>query len=282
MRVAAWDNAPAARGQFPLVVLTPGMGNNPVHQTVVASNLASRGYVVAVPSPTYSADVTVLKTTIVKRTAAGQRVPGNELVLYPLWVHDELFTADRLRAANTEPASPFYNHIQVAKVAYAGHSFGGATAVQACAEDQRCAAAVDVDGAFFGAPVTRTGLNRPLLIITSQGSCVAGRCSRNAADHQQLADAKALLRHSTDVKNVVEVRGAQHANFTDLGVWYFAEPARFALQVTGVFGRIDGERALRTEIDCLSAFLDTQLRDAPSDALTTAITRNPDANLILG
>ena len=282
MRVAARDNAPTAPGQFPLVVLAPGMGNNPVQQTVVASGLASHGYVVAVPSPTYSADVTVLKATIVRGTAAGQRVPGNESVLSPLWVQDELFTTDRLMAANAEPDSPFYHHIQVAKVAYAGHSFGGATAVQSCSEDQRCAAAVDVDGAFFGAPVTRTGLNRPLLIIASQGSCVAGRCSRDAADREQLADAKALLQHSTDVKDVVEVRGAQHANFTDLGVWYFAEPARFALQATGVFGRIDGDRALRAEIDCLDAFLDTQLRGTAADSLTTAIARNPDAKLILG
>jgi dienelactone hydrolase len=282
MRVAAQDNAPTARGQFPLVVLTPGMGNNPVQQTVVASGLASLGYVVAVPSPTYSADVTVLKSTIVKRTAAGQRVPGNESVLSPLWVHDELFTADRLVAANADSSSPFHHHIDVAKVVYAGHSFGGATAVQACAEDRRCGAAVDVDGAFFGEPVTRTGLDRPLLIITSQGSCVAGRCRRNAADHEQLADAKALLQHSTDVKNVLEIRGAQHANFTDLGVWYFAEPVRFALQTTGVFGRIDGERALRAEIDCLAAFLDTQLDGASSHALRSAIARNPEARLILG
>src|SRR4051812_29902179 len=129
MQVAARDNAATAHGRFPLVVLTPGMGNNPVQQTVVASGLASLGYVVAVPSPTYSADATVLSGSIVRRTAAGQRLPGNQSVLSSLWVQDELFTTDRVVAANADPASPFYNHIQIARVAYAGHSFGGATAV---------------------------------------------------------------------------------------------------------------------------------------------------------
>jgi hypothetical protein len=146
--------------------------------------------------------------------------------------------------------------------------------------DPRCAAAVDVDGAFLGAPVTRTGLNRPLLIIASDGSCVAGQCSRNAADHDQLADTRAVMRHSTAVRNVVVVRGARHANFTDLGVWYYAEPVRLALQATGVFGPIDGERALRVEMDCLAAFLDTQLRGALPGALTRAIAKNPDAKLM--
>jgi len=280
MQVAAGDNAPTAAGRFPLVVLTPGMGNNPVEQTVVASGLASLGYLVAVPSPTYSADVTVLNGTVVRATAAGQRVPGNQSVLTPLWVRDEHFTTDRVMSANADPASPFYNHIQVGKVAYAGHSFGGATAVQACATDRRCAAAVDVDGAFFGAPVTRTGLNRPLLIIASQGSCVAGRCSRSAADHDELADARDVLQHSTGVRDVVEVQGAKHTNFTDLGVWYYAEPIRFALQATGVFGQIDGELALRSELNCIAAFLDTQLRGASSNALAKAITKNPTARLM--
>jgi hypothetical protein len=79
---------------------------------------------------------------------------------------------------------------------------------------------------------------------------------------------------------VIEVRGASHANFTHLGVWYYAEPVRFALQATGVFRPIDGERALRAEVDCLAAFLDIQLRGASPAALTKAIASNPDAKLI--
>ena len=41
LQVAARDDAPVAPGRHPLVVLTPGMGNNAVQQTVVATRTSA-------------------------------------------------------------------------------------------------------------------------------------------------------------------------------------------------------------------------------------------------
>jgi len=282
--VTAQSDVPVAAGRFPVVVFTPGMGNNSVEQSVIGSGLAGLGYVVAVPTPTYSADATVVGRDVVRATAAGQRVPGDQSTLAPLWERDERFVADRVLAAGADPSSMLDGHLDESHLAYGGHSFGGATAVQACHDDPRCSAAVDVDGYLFAAPVTRTGLTHPLLLIGSDGSCVTGRCDLHGASadgRAGRADSRSLLDRSTGPEDVVEVRGAGHANFTDLGVWYYAEPARLVLRVGGVLGPIDGATALRVELDCLSAFLDTHLRAGAADRLERAAAAHPQAQLLL-
>jgi dienelactone hydrolase len=284
VEVAARADAPPAAQRFPLVVFTPGMGNNSLEQSVVASGLAGLGYVVAVPTPTYSADVTVVDDHAVRSTEQGQRLPADHALLAAVWERDERFVADRLLATGADASSPLHGHVDPTRVAYAGHSFGGATSLQTCHDDARCAAAADVDGYLFGEPVTRTGEGRPLLLLASDGSCVTGRCDlsgRSPDDRAGRDDARALLDHGSGPKDVVEVRGAGHANFTDLGVWYYAEPVRLALRASGAFGSVDGATALRVELDCLAAFLDTRLRGAAPDRLEAAVAAHPQAQLVV-
>jgi dienelactone hydrolase len=270
------DAAVVPGSRLPVLILQPGMGNNAVQQSIVAENLASNGYLVAVPTPTYSADVTVLAGHVVTATAAGQRItPAGTRVLVPDWAGDDRFTLDRLAALDHDPSSRFYHRLDLSRVGFAGHSFGGSSAIQACAHDARCDAAADVDGYVWGS-AARTGISKPLLLLASDGSCVTGTCAAGSPEDRRGRDAsRSLLRHSTSDRYVLEVTGSAHANFTDMAAWYMAAPARWTLRTMGVFGSIDATKALRIESACLQQFFDHELRGRAAPLLHGERTHFP-------
>jgi predicted dienelactone hydrolase len=71
VRNHALDGVPVAPGQFPIVVLEPGMGVAAPQYTVLAEDLASHGYLVAGVTPTFSANGTLLPGRLVRSTAVG-------------------------------------------------------------------------------------------------------------------------------------------------------------------------------------------------------------------
>jgi len=76
VRNHAFDRAPVAPGQFPVVVLEPGLGFAVPQYTTIAEDLASHGYLVAGVTPTYSANLTVLHDVVVHASPAGNSKPG--------------------------------------------------------------------------------------------------------------------------------------------------------------------------------------------------------------
>src|SRR6185312_513921 len=95
--------------------------------TAIASALAARGYVVAGVTPTYSAGLTVLNGRPVHSTKAGDPsdldgARGDQLVA--VWAADARFAAERA-------VVQLGAHVDATEVVYAGHSFGGAAALEA-------------------------------------------------------------------------------------------------------------------------------------------------------
>ncbi|MEP7191321.1 MAG: alpha/beta hydrolase [Actinomycetota bacterium] len=241
-------SANPAVGRFPLVILLPGLGFSAPQYAVLAEELASRGYVVVGVTPTGSANLTVVDGQAVASTAEGNpsdfageqnahdRTIGERLL--PTWVGDARFAADW--TASPAGAGLLEGHVDLAHLAFIGHSFGGTTALQACHDDQRCRVGVNLDGAIYGSVATK-GLDVPSLLLGHDGSCITGDCSRTTAtDRADAAAAETFIAASAAPVQRATVNGTGHLNFTDYGLYYWALPLRKLLGL----GRADGRRAL--------------------------------------
>jgi dienelactone hydrolase len=258
VRIHSLTGVPVARGRFPLVVLGPGLGFAAPQYTAIAEDLASRGYVVAGFTPTYSANLTVLHGRPVGSTAAGNppslgahtgpaATQAERLV--QVWAADAHYVAATM--AGADRIGPLAGHVARGRLAYIGHSFGGAAALQACSTDPRCAGAVDMDGTEFG-PVVHDGLRVPFLLLGSENSCITGSCRpQGAEDRTDRAVARSLVAASTGRASSHSIDGSRHFDFTDYAVLHLAWPVRALYAL----GSIDGDLALRTASRHVAAFL---------------------------
>lgn len=248
VRDAALERATPAGGRFPLVVLLPGLGFAAPQYAALAENLASRGYVVVGVTPTGSANLTVLDGKAVGPTDAGnppdfagEQTSHDKAIarrLLQTWVADARFAADE--AGRAPGQRGLAAHLDASRPAYVGHSFGGTTALQACADDHRCSAAVNLDGAMYG-DVARRGLSVPSLLVEHTGSCIGGDCNpATAADRADQAAGRAYRKACTGPLAVVPIAGTGHLNFSDDGFYYWALPFRKLLGL----GSADGATAL--------------------------------------
>ncbi|HEU5043478.1 MAG TPA: hypothetical protein VFT75_05025 [Nocardioidaceae bacterium] len=277
IRTHSRTRAAVAHGLFPIVVLGPGLGLAAPQYTTLAEDVASHGYLVAGMTPTYSANLTVLDGHAVPSTAAGNpshftTAAGNRLI--PVWTADARFTATRVAALGRE--GRFSGHIDARETAYIGHSFGGATSIQACASDPRCAGAVDLDGTPFG-PVVQRGLHAPLMIIGADGSCTTGTCQPTSAVERRIrASARSLLAASTGPTWCYSIDGAKHFNFTDYAAYYLAAPLRTLVPL----GSIDGRRGLSITDGYVTAFLDHAILGRSEPQLAGRANRYPDVRVL--
>jgi hypothetical protein len=281
IHVHAIDGAAVANGRFPIVVLEPGMGFAAPQYSALAESLASQGYIVAGLTPTYSANVTVLGGQTVRSNLAGNPpdLGGHDGsaqregdLLATEWAADAHFVAGQVAALGQ--AGRFSGKIEP-QVAYVGHSFGGASSVEACRTDARCAGAVDIDGTQFG-QVVRSGLAKPLLILGSEDSCVTGVCGPKATDPGGERDAAAsLLKASTGPRWLVTVSGAHHLNFTDYSLYFLGPPLRGLIGL----GSIEGKRVLAIQNDYVAAFLNHAVQNATTEGLETLRTKYPEASV---
>ena len=257
VRAHELDGAAVAPGRLPLVVLMPGLGFAAPQYTATAVDLASRGYLVAGVTPTGSANLTVLHGHAVHATRAGNP-PGFDgghsraasrvaERLLGVWAADTRFAVTHVRRLRGR----FTGHLSGGRVAYVGHSFGGAAALQACRDDPRCAGAADLDGAQYGTVLT-SGLDAPLLLVGHDGSCVTGVCRpRDAGDRADRDVARRLLARSAGPSWSLGLDDTEHFDFTDYSSYYLALPLHLLLPV----GSLPRNRALAVSDAYLAAFL---------------------------
>lgn len=284
VRSHAVDEAPVALGRSPIVVLEPGLGFAVPQYTAIAENLASNGYLVVGVTPTYSANLTVINDRVVHSSAAGNpaafngddlhtgaaQLAGDRLVA--IWAADARFAA--AQTAALDHSGRFAEHIDAGRIAYIGHSFGGAAALQACHDDPHCVAAANLDGTQYG-PIIHTGLARPMLTMGSETSCVTGTCEPvGAGDRADQATARSLLAASTGPAWSYRITGMRHFNFSDFDAYYLAAPLRTLLAL----GSVPRGRGLAITNAYLTAFLDHAVRDQPSPLLSGAARPFPEVN----
>jgi dienelactone hydrolase len=244
--------APAAPARLPVLVMEPGYGTFPLYYQSLTEDLASRGYLVAEVIPTGS-NFTVLAGD---RIDPGGKPPVDDR-LAATWAADLRSALDRVLS----PGGRFAGRADPARVGFFGHSFGGASALEACRQDARCRGAADLDGTLYG-PVWRTGLAQPVLLVGAAGSCVAGDpAGRKGADADCARRTGSLLAHGGD-HYVTTVPGTKHLSFSDVGLFWVVPPLRPLMPVGSA-----GRAPLVTTRRHLSAFFGQVLGGRPSAAL---------------
>jgi predicted dienelactone hydrolase len=138
-------------GRPPVVVLQPGLGLPVAGYTTLAEDLASHGYAVIGINETGSAAVVFPDGHVVPATPQGNVSGPNVDEWYAsagrvtnVWADDAQFVVKQLAA---DP--PQIGALDFSRIAYIGHSLGGAAAYEGCAQDSRCSAAVDLDGTLW-------------------------------------------------------------------------------------------------------------------------------------
>jgi predicted dienelactone hydrolase len=269
----SFDRAPlsSATARYPVLIFEPGLGNIPTQYTTLLEDLASHGYIIFAITPTYSSDVVVFPDgRVAEATPAGSldnaanlQAAGNRLVT--VWAQDVIFVMNQLDRLNATPGTMWSQRLDLARLGVFGHSFGGATAAQACQMDARCKAGIDIDGDVFG-DVVQTGLEKPFMVIQSNpGTCSDASC--RSFQHEVQAILRAAPRGAG---YYIGIKGTEHFNFTDYSVSF--SPAR----ALGLLGSIDGVRGLQITRAYVRSFFDTYLNKTPSPLLRGPTSTYPE------
>ena len=273
--------APLASGlsRYPVLVLQPGLGPILPDYTTLAEDLASRGYVVVGSTPTYSSAVAVFPD--------GRVVPGSPAAnvaddatpaqaqqildgLIQVWAADDSFVLTQTAALNqADPAGRFTGHLDLSKVGFWGHSFGGAAAAETCHLDARCQAGLNLDGYPYG-DVIQAGLDRPFMSIWSEPASQTDPGWVQATSEMRQMES----RLGTNGHQVM-IRGARHFNFTDNSVFY----APF-LVVRGGLGPIDGRRFMAISTGYIAAFFDHTLKGQAEPLLDGPAAAYPEVQFL--
>lgn len=152
---------PRRAGPFPLVVFGHGFALEPADYSRLLDAWARAGYVVAAPVFPFE----------------NANAPGgpneNDLTNQPA---DVSFVISRLLAKSAAPAGPLSNMVQAGRVAAAGHSDGGATAVavgyESAFRDRRVRAVVTLAGAGLAGTAPETAGAPALLAIQGTADAV--------------------------------------------------------------------------------------------------------------
>jgi predicted dienelactone hydrolase len=197
-RTSGHTGAPAARaGAFPVVLYSPGAGEDRTWNTTVVQDLASRGYVVVtIDAPYDSSEVefpggrvvgSVLNAELPRAQKQGPAaLAALARKIVDVRVADARFVLDDLTAlsrgghpSGTSLPAGLARRLDLGRVGMFGVSAGGFTAAQAMAEDPRIRAGIDLDGAtdtpiIPGSdhllPVFGTGLRQPFMFMGDPGT----------------------------------------------------------------------------------------------------------------
>lgn len=161
----AFVDAPLAADQdtYPVVIFDPGFSAAPRQYTIMIEELASHGYVVFSPSHPYVTILTAFPDGRIVEPLSYDRLEAlwDPVDLYEgefrnVWVPDVRFVMDQIVALNAgqadDPAERFAGRLALdAGMGLIGHSQGARTVSEVCLLDERCIAAINLDGGYSAA-----------------------------------------------------------------------------------------------------------------------------------
>ncbi|MCG5215266.1 alpha/beta hydrolase [Streptosporangium soli] len=259
-RTNARAGARPVAGRYPLVVLSPGFSLPRTTLTLVAEDLASRGYVVAAVDHAYESSGTAFPggrmTTCVACELAEDR--GIKVVAEGR-AKDVSFVLDEL--TGRRPAWKHAGMIDRGRIGMAGHSIGGNSAARTMETDRRVRAGVNMDGTFF-APVPAAGLDgRPFMMLGTESLHRPG--GKDESWDRDWARLDGWKRWLT-------VAGSGHFTFIDLPV------LGGQLGLSTPDAPLSGRRSGEITRDYVGAFFDLHLRGIRQPLLDGPSTANPE------
>ncbi|HKW24873.1 MAG TPA: choice-of-anchor D domain-containing protein [Terriglobales bacterium] len=253
-------NAAMAGGQHPVVVFTHGYTGTFTDYTFLFEDLASRGYVVASVDHTYEATAVEFPNGRLVKSVLGSYLAKSakmdeKTVTFAVSVRlDDLkFVLNELERLNAGNKDPFAGRLDMSRVALAGHSLGGLTALLGVQQDPRFRAGVILDGVL--PDFVAVGTQTPMLVLT------AGNDGWGENDCR-------LWNGLRGPRVAVNLKGAEHVTPSD-AVWL----ARYAIK-SGTMGPEKTIAAVRAYV---AAFLDANLKGLPAARLLKGSSREyPD------
>ncbi|WP_283135870.1 alpha/beta hydrolase family protein [Rhizohabitans arisaemae] len=246
------------RRSLPLVVLSPGFTMPRSTLTSLAEELAGGGYVVAGVDHTYENYATTFPDGRVAECAAcdADADPGFGAKTAGVRAADVSFVLDEL--TGPRPTWAGASLIDPSKIAMAGQSIGGASAVAAMLKDSRVRAGIDMDGSTY-ARIPKGKLSRPFLFLGSEQAHSPG-----GRDNSWDRDWKLM----TGWKRWLVVSGADHQSFTDVPVL----AASLGIPLPG----LAAGRSVEITRAYVRAFLDLHLLGKPQPLLDKPSTHHPE------
>ncbi len=272
-----------ARQHYPILLFSHGFNGYRSQNTFQAEELASHGYVVVGIDHSYASTGTVFPD--------GRAVPAHRLdnftekALKPFldeWVGDARFVLDQLSGFNAaDPGGMFTSRLDLTRVGYFGHSFGGAAAAQTLSMDRRFEAGINMDGFPFGNAYLR-GVEQPFMHLQSDRSLndiSEEEMSSMNMTHQKLQwysiewnrRMKIICSHG----NVIKIRGTKHFDFSDCPLW---TPLTSWFGFTGK----EGTKRIHAIINAYTlAFFDKYLQGLESPLLSGPSLKHEEVEFIL-
>lgn len=300
IETSAYLDAPVAGTDLPVVVFVHGYNGYNGQNTVLAQDLASNGYVVlsiGTPGDAMAVEfpdgrIKEFRNDRFLKSASGVTLAQKELATNPPPARVEQISRDLIRgfpeadkALRLQVADVRYlvervkdgglgrldGHLDPARLAIAGMSFGGSVAGQACFEEPRCGAGINLDGFQFGDLMGRE-VGKPFLMLANDDQS-------GSFFNDMTYRAKVRPEGAPPLINL-RVLESRHVDFSDMTL---SSPMmkRF-IPNERVLGKIDGQRMLALTSDVVLAFLDEHLRGKPArlpqviEAWPELVLRNPD------
>ena len=164
--IGATEGAPVdtSLGRLPVVIVSPGLGTPRFILSGLATDLASRGYVAVTMDHTGESPAVEFPGG---RITFGDRTRPYDAGYMSRRLADRL--DDTRLALDRLPTLPIVGPlVDLGRIAMAGHSYGGLTAVQTMSRDPRVRAAVVLDGPAGWSEVAATPvLDRPVLLLSA-------------------------------------------------------------------------------------------------------------------
>jgi predicted dienelactone hydrolase len=287
VRAHAFAGVPLADdgARYPVIIFSPGMGFLPIKYAPTLEDLASHGYVVVSLSHPYGTAATLFPDgRVVTSTAeAGSRALSEATAkstsnadfdpvvdrIGSVWVADVRFVLDQMEQFNVSDPL-FTGRLDLTRVGIFGHSFGGGVAAEAMYQDDRFAAAINIDGTLFG-EVATNGVARPVMLMLSERVPLTAEQVKfsgsspeaNAYFQQREAATQATVYESATPGYRLTLNGSTHHTF--IGFEPLAAPALFI--PAEVVGTIDGTRAVGIIADYVVGFFDQHLKAQGSELL---------------
>lgn len=264
---AAYSDAAAAEGRFPVLLFSPGLGNLTLYYSSLLHELASHGFVVAALWHPYSTQVVAFPDGTVLRSVPAGGVGGTPpdqqqaalARLGGVWAADQRFVLDQLAAWNAEHPR-LGGRLDLERVGAFGHSLGGAAAADAAQADERIDAAINMDGAMFG-PVMTEGSRVPFLLLRAEIPVPTEAELQQIGMTREQLDARlasiidaqnALVARSKDARTQKLERFRHNTFMTDVLFFTTALPAERRMALVG---DVDPAAAFEQISELISGFM---------------------------
>jgi len=175
LHLPALSDARIAKGRFPLIIFSPGLGTDPLRYASIIEEIVSHGYVVAAINHPYDSgsvmwpDGTKIQPAkkwdaeVPKDWSADERKAFMDARRIG-WAKDASFVVDQVKGLDIAKS------VDISRLGMLGHSFGGQAASIVCASDHRFKACANLDGLAQGNAVLPaadgTTMTQPFLFFT--------------------------------------------------------------------------------------------------------------------